>query len=633
MTESSLFLHHAGGLAPKVAAAVLSFYVYFVRSGPVFSVWYKFFGLFAPPKSKSRVEGFTTAEFESLRKVLKNHYDQGNDLGSQVAVYVDGELVADLAGGYTDKTYKTPYNTNTLQQVFSSSKFVTSMVFLHLINTNRIKLSDPIVKYWPEFGQGGKEHVTVGLLLQHHGGVAFLDPKRIPTLEEMLDLDALAAKIAGQPHNFGGKEVSAYHAVTRGWFLNEVARRATGMTVREIMYKEILPKMNAGKNYVKFGVPHESDGLAAYEFHYGVPDEPRELAENVKSRVAPLDSSNLFFRIMCILMPTKLMFLIGMAPIPPTLVKSFLVKGSVENKVLISSGPKFTGEKNFPWNYNDPTCRRSQSPSFSGLTNARFLARLAELVRRSQSGTDRTALVSKETFDTLFAPRLPEIDLVLNKELAFTKIGTGYFTRGFGFGTPWAVGDGEIFYGWAGAGGSIVVFNLEHRISFSFTMNFAQLQSLGDIRSWSLIGEVLRIHGNGIVVVAFGGAYAFQLYFLRSGPVFSIWYKFFGLNAPPSSKSQVQGFTTPEFESLRGIMENTFEEGNDLGSQATVYVNGELVADLAGGYTDTTYQTQYTINTLQQVFSSSKFVTSTILQKIFLYLIDTNRIKLSDKVV
>ncbi|ORY27616.1 beta-lactamase/transpeptidase-like protein [Rhizoclosmatium globosum] len=329
--------------------------------------------------------GFTATGYESLRGLLKKGYADGDDLGSQVSVWFGGNLVAELAGGFTDKTYSTQYNINTLQQVFSSSKFVTSMVFLHLIDTGRLKLSDPVVKYWPEFGEGGKEHVTVGLLLQHHGGVAFLDKERVPTLEEMLDLDVLAAKIAGQPHNFGGKPVSAYHAVTRGWYLNEVARRATGgMSVRQIMYKEILPKLNGGNKV--FGVEDPlSNGSFPYEFHYGIPDTPEALAHSVRSRVVQLDSSPIWYRLVHILTPAWVSKLFGQGSVPTALIKAVFLKGSVQNKALFGSGPAFVHNKMFPWSYNDPTSRRSESPSFNGLTNARTLARIAELALTASS--------------------------------------------------------------------------------------------------------------------------------------------------------------------------------------------------------------------------------------------------------
>ncbi|KAJ3283968.1 hypothetical protein HDU79_008611, partial [Rhizoclosmatium sp. JEL0117] len=123
-------------------AVLVAFYLYFYHQGPVFSGEYKILKLNAPPEAT--VVGFTATGYESLRGLLKKGYADGDDLGSQVSVYVGGNLVAELAGGFTDKTYSTQYNINTLQQVFSSSKFVTSMVFLHLIDTGRLKLSDPV---------------------------------------------------------------------------------------------------------------------------------------------------------------------------------------------------------------------------------------------------------------------------------------------------------------------------------------------------------------------------------------------------------------------------------------------------------------------------------------------------------
>ncbi|KAJ3393558.1 hypothetical protein HDU84_001688 [Entophlyctis sp. JEL0112] len=476
-----------------VAAAILTFYIYFVRSGPVFSFWYKFLGLFPPPPSKSRVEGFVKPEYAALKDILRKGFEHGDDLGSQVTVYVDGELVADLAGGYTDTTYTKPYDTNTLQQVFSCSKFVTSMVFLHLVNTKRIRLSDPIVKYWPEFGLGGKSHVTIGHLLSHQGGVSYLDKHRVPTPEDMLDLDILAAKIADQPHNFGGSHVSSYHAVTRGWFLNEIARRATGKTVRQLMYEEILPIMNHGRNDA-FGVraPRDDEGSVPYEFHYGIPDS---LSALLKDRIAPLDSSNFFYRVVCCAVPTWIMHMCGLCPVDQSLVSAFLFRSSTENKALMSSG-----EKEFPWSFNDPVCRSSESPSFNGFTNTRFLARLAELVRRSapnattgpHSDTD-PGLVRAETFSECFSIASESVDAVIRRRVAFTNIGTGLFSTGFGFDTPWVVAKGVPFYGWAGAGGSLVVFNIEYGIAFAYAMNFAHLQALGDHRSWRLIGEVFRV--------------------------------------------------------------------------------------------------------------------------------------------
>ncbi|ORY45639.1 hypothetical protein BCR33DRAFT_784392 [Rhizoclosmatium globosum] len=163
----------------------------------------------------------------------------------------------------------------------------------------------------------------------------------------MLDLDVLAAKIAGQRHNFGGKPVNAQQVECRC----------------QIMYKEILPKLNGGNKV------------------FGIPDTPEALAHSVRSRVVQLDSSPIWYRLVHILTPAWVSKLFGQGSVPTALIKTVFLKGSVQNKALF--GPAFVHNKVFSWSYNDPTSRRSESPSFNGLTNARTMARIAELVRRS----------------------------------------------------------------------------------------------------------------------------------------------------------------------------------------------------------------------------------------------------------
>ncbi|KAJ3353391.1 hypothetical protein HDU83_006876 [Entophlyctis luteolus] len=479
----------ASTIAAAVSAIVIvvgglsaTTYLYFGRKGPALTAKYKLFGMSPPPKAETK--GFTAARYERLRLLLQKGFEDGDDLGSQFAAYVDGNLVADISCGFTDNSYKTEYTSNNLQLVFSSSKFVTSCVFLHLVNTNRIALDDPIVKYWPEFGAGGKAHVTVGMLLHHRAGVAFLDPDRVPTPEKLLNLDELAEKIAGQPHNFGGRNVSAYHAVTRGWFLNEIARRATGKTIRDIMYDEIMPLLNKD-------IPAQTQ---PFELNYGIPDEPKSRALHIKEQLVKLSGLNFIQKLFYIFTPRSLMKRMGLYCVPQNVIDALLKPDSPANKGLFKSGPDFTGrEAEFPWSYNDETLLRSQSPSFACITNARSLAYLAEFVRRSNN-SDTEGLVSKATLAEGLTGMGKMKDEVVYKEIEFVKIGFAELTEGFG-----AEGYGEFiakdvcFYGWAGAGGSLVLFSPEYGISLAYTMNFCQVQAIGDVRSWRLIDELVKV--------------------------------------------------------------------------------------------------------------------------------------------
>ncbi|KAL0579434.1 hypothetical protein ABG067_008640, partial [Albugo candida] len=45
------------------------------------------------------------------------------------------------------------------------------------------------------------------------------------SLKDASDQKVFSDILARQPHNFDGKPVHSYHAVTQGWFINELLRR------------------------------------------------------------------------------------------------------------------------------------------------------------------------------------------------------------------------------------------------------------------------------------------------------------------------------------------------------------------------------------------------------------------------
>lgn len=59
--------------------------------------------------------------------------------------------------------------------------------------------------------------------MRHKAGVACLD--RPLSFEQGSNSAVLADILAKQPHNFDGKPIHAYHAMTQGWVQNEILRR------------------------------------------------------------------------------------------------------------------------------------------------------------------------------------------------------------------------------------------------------------------------------------------------------------------------------------------------------------------------------------------------------------------------
>lgn len=63
-------------------------------------------------------------------------------------------MVADLYAGYHDRSFRRPYTSNTLQLVFSSSKFVEGLVVAYLVDLKLLEYGTRIGQIWPEFAQG-----------------------------------------------------------------------------------------------------------------------------------------------------------------------------------------------------------------------------------------------------------------------------------------------------------------------------------------------------------------------------------------------------------------------------------------------------------------------------------------------
>ncbi|KAJ3341863.1 hypothetical protein HDU93_003984 [Gonapodya sp. JEL0774] len=201
------------------------------------------------------ITGTVAPGFETVRDAFLKNFRDGAEIGAGYVAYYKGEKVVDLVGGWANSEKTRPLTAENVFVVHSSGKALMGMSILRAISQGKLSLDTKIASIWPEFAEGSKEDVTVKDLLEHQGGVAWLDSDHRPSLAELRDLDALAKRIASQPHNFDGILTKAYHAVTRGWFLNEILRRTTGASQGQCIAE--LASTLGVKVYV--GLPESAD--------------------------------------------------------------------------------------------------------------------------------------------------------------------------------------------------------------------------------------------------------------------------------------------------------------------------------------------------------------------------------------
>jgi len=187
-----------------------------------------------------------------VQSVLDQLVDTGAETGLQVAVYHHGALVVDAVAGVADSrtgrlvTPETPFFS------FSAGKVMTSLIAHLLVKTGAVGYDTPVVDLWPEFGTHGKATATLRHVLTHSVGVPAI-PRGIGPAD-LTDWSRVCAAIADAEPRWRPGTETGYHSFTFGFLVGEVARRATGRSMRQLLPEWVtVPLGIDGDLY--FGVP------------------------------------------------------------------------------------------------------------------------------------------------------------------------------------------------------------------------------------------------------------------------------------------------------------------------------------------------------------------------------------------
>ena len=185
----------------------------------------------------SQVQGTTTEKFAGLVDHLEKTLANGDDVGASIAVYHHEELVADLWGGYRDEAKTTPWDRDTLVNVWSTTKTMTFLVALMLYDRGQLDFNSPVATYWPEFAVNGKADIEVHHLMNHSAGLSGWHESISP--EDLADWELATSLLAAQAPWWEDRSMTGYHAVTQGFLLGEVVRRITGTTIGQFFKSEV----------------------------------------------------------------------------------------------------------------------------------------------------------------------------------------------------------------------------------------------------------------------------------------------------------------------------------------------------------------------------------------------------------
>jgi len=95
--------------------------------------------------------GIVDEQFSRVREQLEKNYQIFDELGSAVCVIVEGRTVVDLVAGWKNKHRSLAWNSETLVNVWSSTKGVVAICFAMLVDDGLASYDDLVVRIWREW--------------------------------------------------------------------------------------------------------------------------------------------------------------------------------------------------------------------------------------------------------------------------------------------------------------------------------------------------------------------------------------------------------------------------------------------------------------------------------------------------
>lgn len=192
--------------------------------------------------------GFLDARFDGIGDAFAGNFAERLELGACFAAIVDGEVVADIRGGHSDKALENAWTEGTLACIYSSGKAVLTLMIAQEVSKGRLDYEAPVAAYWPEFAANGKDQISMAQALSHQAGLCGFPDEMLP--QAWLDWDAITGRLAAMAPLWTPGSANGYHPQTFGFIAGELLRRVTGRSVGELIdrfHQQIFCGMGASE--------------------------------------------------------------------------------------------------------------------------------------------------------------------------------------------------------------------------------------------------------------------------------------------------------------------------------------------------------------------------------------------------
>lgn len=393
------------------------------------------------PIASTHIDGHVAPEFAEVRSAFEDNFARRGEVGAACCIYISGQKVVDLWGGYRDSLTGARWEEDTIVPVFSTTKGVSAMALALANSRGLLDYDERVSAYWPEFASKGKGAITVRQLLAHQAGLCAIDERL--TNDMLADLDAVAAAAASQGLLWETGHCHGYHTMSLGWYAGELIRRVDPRhrSMGEFIAQEMVAPL----------------GL---EFYLGLPDTVP------MGRIARLESIQLRQTVK------------GFTPGAILLAAGFLNPWSLSHRSAVN--PRLR-----PLEMNQRRQLAVQMPASNGVGRVSSIARLYGIFANGGGELE----IEQRTLDELAAapshPRRGTWDVVTKMDAAFS-LGFMKPNKAVRFGCD------SRAYGTPGLGGSIGWADPTRRIGFAYAPNALGYTVKEDPRRRALVDAMER---------------------------------------------------------------------------------------------------------------------------------------------
>jgi CubicO group peptidase (beta-lactamase class C family) len=369
-----------------------------------------------------------------LEPLFRENFEKFDELGAAVSIWHRGQPLLDLSGGFRDARREIPWGADTLVLIWSASKGLGSACLLHALQEHDLEIENHVAEFWPEFGQAGKDKISIAQLLSHQAGLCALD-KQV----DVQDYDRVIRALETQVPLWPPGTAHGYHARTFGFLVDELIRRITHQTVAQYWRKIFAEPLHL-------------------DIWIGLPD-----AEN--SRVATI-------------YPAKA----GKPPQPETFYRDLSTTGTLARKTFTSPYGLHAVS-----GMNDPQMRALPIVSFAGIGNASSLAKFYAMLAHGGEMENRK-FFTRKTLRWMGTTLSDGLDRVFQIPTAFSA---GFMKDPSKAGRR-IFGPSNAAFGHPGAGGSHAFADPENEMSFAYVMNQMEQALLPNDKSLRLVDAIYR---------------------------------------------------------------------------------------------------------------------------------------------